>query len=72
MSALTDEEIFQILRETANVYGFRIEQSADGTVIRALRPDGTVAVQARKRFICAECATTWAGAREDHACPVTP
>jgi len=71
VSALTDEQIFEMLRETAEAYGLSVERSADGTVIRALRPDGTVAVQARKRFICAECATTWAGAREDHTCPPT-
>lgn len=68
-----DEEIFEMLREVANLYGLRVEVSADGSVIRAIRPDGTVAVQARRRqwYICATCADVWAGAREDHACSLT-
>lgn len=72
MSAgLTDEELFELLREVAEVHGWRLEASADGSVLRAFRSDGTCAVQARKRYICAECAGTWAGAREDHTCPLT-
>ena len=67
---ISDDDMFAILRQTAHDLGLRVEQSDDGRVMRLLKSDGTVLIQARKRrYLCATCYGVWEGARDGHQCP---